>query len=175
MSRDSWERYADRGSWYYEVDTVGYKCNLNDLQAALGVSQMDRIGEHSERRRELAASLHERLDELPWFDLPVERRGNFHTWHLYVIRLRLDHIDIDRDQFISALAAEGINSSVHFIPVYRHPFFTPYLPDGASFPAGDDYFERCISLPIYPGMTSADVDDVVTALDRIASYYAVFD
>lgn len=172
MSRDSWARYSDRGAWYYEVEIPGYKCNLNDLQAALGVSQMDRVREHTERRRELAAMMHERLAGRAWLDLPVERFGNWHTWHLFVVLLRLDRMTVDRDRFIGALAAEGINSSVHFIPVHKHPFFAPYLQQGVSFPVCDDYFERCVSLPIYPDMTSDDVDDVVAALDRIASYYA---
>jgi len=172
MSRDSWARYSDRGAWYYQVESAGYKANLNDLQAALGVSQMAKIARLNERRRELAASLHQKLAGASWLELPRVRDGNWHTWHLFVVLLRSDHLTIGRDDFIRALAAEGISSSVHFIPVHHHPFFAPYLEDKQTFPVCEDYFDRCISLPLYPDMTDNDVDDVVTALERIATYYA---
>jgi len=170
MSRDSWSRYSDRGSWYYQVELPGYKCNFNDLQASLGVSQMERVEAHTDRRRVIAARFLERLADRPWLDLPSEFSGNWHTWHLFVVRLRPGRLSIDRDRFITALGAEGVNASVHFIPVYRHPFFA--VSDVSVFPECEDYFSRCISLPIYPDMTDDDLNDVVTALDRIGSYYA---
>jgi dTDP-4-amino-4,6-dideoxygalactose transaminase len=171
MSRDSWSRYSDRGSWYYEVELPGYKRNMSDLQAALGVSQLARIDALLERRRTVAAMLIDGIGEHECFELPSERPGNWHTWHLFVLRLRLDRLRIDRDAFIQALAAEGVSSSVHFIPIYRHPFFSSYLTDGASFPVCDDYYSRCISLPLFPDMTEGDVEDVVTALHKIAAWY----
>jgi dTDP-4-amino-4,6-dideoxygalactose transaminase len=171
MSRDSWSRHSDRGSWYYQVETTGYKANLNDLQAALGVSQMSKIKRLNERRRELSASLRQKLSGASWLELPREREGNWHTWHLFIILLRLDRLAIGRDDFIRALASEGIGSSVHFIPVHHHPFFAPYLDEKRAFPVCEDYFERCISLPLYPDMSDEDVADVVTALERIATYY----
>jgi len=172
MSRDSWERYADRGSWYYEVETDGYKCNLNDILSSLGLSQLSRIDHLLGRRREVARRLTDRLQASPYFELPVERTGNLHTWHLYVIRLNLDRLNIDRDRFIRALTEEHIGSSVHFIPVYHHPFFAKHGEDPASFPECESYFSRCISLPIYPGMEDSDVDDTVAALEKIAAYYS---
>jgi dTDP-4-amino-4,6-dideoxygalactose transaminase len=84
----------------------------------------------------------------------------------------LENLRIDRDTFTRALAAENVGCSVHFIPVHQHPFFRPYLEAGALFPACEDYFSRCISLPLFPSMRDEDVDDVVRALDRIAAYYA---
>jgi dTDP-4-amino-4,6-dideoxygalactose transaminase len=172
MSRDSWERHTDRGSWYYEVEIAGYKSNLNDVLASLGLSQLERIDELIERRRLLASRLTERLSPSPYFELPVERPGNRHTWHLYVIQLNLDKVSIDRDAFIRALTEENIGSSVHFIPIYRHPFFSPYGGDPNDFPACESYFSRCISLPLYPDMEERDVDDVVEALNKIAAYYS---
>jgi dTDP-4-amino-4,6-dideoxygalactose transaminase len=171
MSRDSWDRYADKGSWYYEVDAVGYKCNLNDILSSLGLSQLARIDELLERRRIVADRFTELLADSPCFELPAERKGNRHTWHLYVLRLNLDRLSIDRDRFTRALTEENIGNSVHFIPVYKHPFFSPYGVDPKDFPISEEFFSRCVSLPLYPDMSERDVDDVVDALNKVAAYY----
>ncbi len=171
MSRDSWSRYSDRGSWYYEVELPGFKCNLSDLHAALGLTQLAKIDRLLDERRRVADALTAALASSDALELPRELPGNWHTWHLYVIRLRLDRLSIGRDEFIKALRAEGIGSSVHFIPVHRHPFFRTYLRESDAFPRADDYYSRCISLPIFPDMTDADVRDVSDAVTRIAQYY----
>ncbi len=171
MSRDSWSRYTDKGSWYYEVQIPGYKCNLSDLHAALGLTQLAKIDALLERRRHVADGLARALAGASAIELPREHPGNWHTWHLYVIRLRKDALRIDRDEFIKALRAENVGTSVHFIPIYRHPFFRPYLRDGQSFPVSDDYYDRCISLPIFPDMTDDDVRDVAEAVTRIAEHF----
>lgn len=171
MSRDSWSRYSDKGSWYYEVQMPGYKCNLSDLHAALGLTQLAKIDALLERRRAVADGLTQALDGCAAVELPREHPGNWHTWHLYVIRLRLEALRIDRDEFIKALRAENIGTSVHFIPIYHHPFFQPYLESGQTFPASDDYYARCISLPIFPDMTDGDVRDVAEAVTRIADHF----
>lgn len=171
MSRDSWSRYSDRGSWYYQVEMPGYKCNLSDVHAALGLAQLARIDGLLDRRREIAAALSAALAGCAAIELPRERPGNWHTWHLYVVQLRAGTLRIGRDEFIKALRAENIGSSVHFIPVHQHPFFRPYLARGASFPVCDDYYARCVSLPIFPDMTADDVRDVAEAVTRIADYH----
>jgi dTDP-4-amino-4,6-dideoxygalactose transaminase len=125
-----------------------------------------------ESRRAVAERLYAKLSGSPYFELPVERKGNRHTWHLFVVQLNLDRLTIDRDRFTQALAEENIGNSVHFIPVYRHPFFSPYGGTPSDFPACEAYFSRCISLPIYPDMSDGDVDDVVEALNKIAAYYS---
>lgn len=175
MSRDTWARYSNKGTWYYQVEVPGFKCNLSDILAALGLSQMTKLDRLLERRREIAAQLSSRLRDLPYFEIPRERAGNRHTWHLYVVELNLDTLKIDRDRFIKALTEENIGSSVHFIPIYKHPFFAAFADSRAKiteFPVCEDYFSRCISLPIYPDMSEADVDDVVEAMTRIAAYYS---
>lgn len=172
MSRDSWERYSQRGSWYYQVDIPGYKSNLNDILASLGVSQLGKFDHIQKRRNEIAASYLEFLDSSPNFELPKVREGNLHTWHLFVVLLNLEAITVDRDHFIRALAAENIGCSVHFIPIHQHPFMVPYKGKDDRFPICDDYFNRCISLPIYPDMLDSDVQEVVDALNKLVSYYA---
>jgi dTDP-4-amino-4,6-dideoxygalactose transaminase len=171
MSRDSWSRYTDKGSWYYEVQIPGYKCNLSDLHAALGLTQLAKIDVLLARRRAVADGLARALAGCAAVELPREHPGNWHTWHLYVIRLRLEALRIGRDEFIKALRAENVGTSVHFIPIYRHPFFQPYLKGGQTFPASDDYYARCISLPIFPDMTDDDVRDVAEAVARIADHF----
>ena len=172
MSRDSWTRYTDRGSWYYQVELPGFKCNLSDLHAALGLSQLAKIDRLLERRRAVAAALSTALVGCDAVELPREYPGNWHTWHLYVIQLRLDRLSVGRDEFIQALRAERIGTSVHFIPVHHHPFFQPYLRDGDAYPRADAYYARCISLPIFPEMSDADVRDVADAVTRVAAHYA---
>jgi dTDP-4-amino-4,6-dideoxygalactose transaminase len=172
MSHDTWARYADRGSWYYEVSVPGYKFNMSDVLSSLGLAQLRKLPAMLERRGEIARRFQQALEGSPFFELPRVGPGNAHTWHLFVLRLRLERLRIDRDAFTRALAAENVGCSVHFIPVYKHPFFEPYLRGAESFPVCDDYFSRCISLPLFPSMTDADVDDVVRALERVATFYA---
>jgi len=172
MSRDSWSRYTDKGSWYYEVELPGYKCNLSDLHAALGLTQLAKIDRLLEERRRVAGALSAALADCEAVELPREYPGNWHTWHLYVVRLRLDRLSVGRDEFIRALRAEGIGSSVHFIPIDRHPFFRPYLRAGDTFPRAADYYSRCISLPIFPDMSDDDVRDVAGAVTRVAAHFA---
>ena len=172
MSHDSWARYADRGSWYYEVTVPGFKYNMSDVLSSLGLTQMRKVDAMLARRRVLAARFIERLKRSPFFELPRVQPGNEHTWHLFVIRLKTEALGIGRDDVIRALAAENIGCSVHFIPIYKHPFFGDFLEKGESFPVCEDYFSRCVSLPLFPTMREEDVDDVVRALERIAAYYA---
>ncbi len=171
MSRDSWSRYSDKGSWYYEVQIPGFKCNLSDLHAALGLTQLAKIDALLARRRAVADGLTRALAGCAAVELPREYPGHTHTWHLYVIRVRPSALRIGRDEFIQALRAENVGTSVHFIPIHRHPFFKPYLRAGQSFPVADDYYARCISLPIFPDMTDDDVRDVGEAVTRIAEHF----
>jgi dTDP-4-amino-4,6-dideoxygalactose transaminase len=171
ISRDAWKRYADRGSWYYEVEIPGYKSNMSDILASLGLSQLKKAGSLLARRKEIAAGFSSRLADSPWFQLPETGPRNRHSWHLYVVRLNLDRLRLDRDRFIAALTEENIGSSVHFIPIHVHPFFQPLLTAGDTFPRCDDFFARCISLPIFAGMNERDESSVVEALIKIAAYY----
>jgi dTDP-4-amino-4,6-dideoxygalactose transaminase len=172
MSHHSWARYADRGAWYYEVTVPGYKFNMSDVLSALGLSQVRKVEAMLARRRDLARRFTKRLEGSPFFDLPRVGAGNEHTWHLFVIRVKTENLTIGRDDVIRALAAENIGCSVHFIPIHKHPFFEAYRGANDAYPACEDYFSRCISLPLFPTMRDEDVDDVVRALERIAAFYA---
>jgi dTDP-4-amino-4,6-dideoxygalactose transaminase len=145
---------------------------MSDVLSALGLSQLRKVDDLTAGRRNAARRYCELFDGSPYFELPGARPGNDHTWHLFVIRLKLDKLKIDRDAFIQALAAENIGSSVHFIPIYKHQYYRTLFDGTESYPVCEDYFARCISLPIFPSMREEDVHDVVTAMNRIAEFYS---
>jgi dTDP-4-amino-4,6-dideoxygalactose transaminase len=165
MSRDAYKRYSADGSWYYEVVAPGFKYNMSDIQAAIGIQQLARLRAMEQRRLEIARLYNTGFQDLEELTLPVERPDVQHAWHLYVIRLRLDRLSIDRAQFINELKKRQIGTSVHFIPVHLHPYYRDkygYKPD--DFPIANREYQRIISLPLYPRMTNQDVADVVDAV-----------
>ena len=171
ISRDAWNRYAASGSWYYEIEDAGYKYNMTDIAAALGLVQLERADELLAARRELAAAYTARLGQPPLGDLielPVDATDGSHAWHLYIIRLELDRLTVDRGQVIEALKDLGIGTSVHFIPLHLHPYYRRRWGYAAQdLPVAAAEFERVISLPLWPGMTTADVDRVVDGLAAV--------
>jgi dTDP-4-amino-4,6-dideoxygalactose transaminase len=171
ISRDAWNRYASNGSWFYEIEDAGYKYNMTDIAAALGLVQLDRADEMLAARRRLAAAYTARLGAPPLDDLlelPDDPSGGSHAWHLYVVRLALDRLTIDRGGVIDALKARGIGTSVHFIPLHLHPYYrTRWGYAAADLPVAASEYERVISLPIWPGMTDADADRVADGLTEI--------
>lgn len=168
ISRDAWKRYTAEGSWYYEVAVPGFKYNLTDLQSALGLHQLARLEVMTRRRTELAARYCTGLCELPEVELPVVRSKVRHAWHLFMIRLELEKLKVDRAEFIECLRSEGIGSSVHFIPLHRQPYYRDRFGfQPGDFPVADAAYERLISLPLYTRMTQRDVDDVIEAVRRV--------
>jgi len=168
ISHDAWNRYSAEGSWYYEVVVPGFKYNLTDLQAALGLHQLVRLEAMTWRRTELVAQYAEGLGDLPEIELPACRPDVRHAWHLYAIRLRLSMLTVNRATFIEQLKAEGIGTSVHFIPLHRQPYYRDRFGfQPSDFPVADAAYERLISLPLYTRMTERDVDDVVETVRRI--------
>jgi len=167
ISRDAWRRYTTAGSWYYEVVAPGFKYNLTDLQSALGLHQLARLEAMHQRRLELVTRYTKSFSDLQEIELPAERPGVRHAWHLYVIRLHLSMLTIDRFAFIEQLRSEGIGTSVHFIPLHRHPYYRDrFSLKPADFPVADAAYERLISLPLYTQMTKSDVDDTIEAVWR---------
>ena len=172
MNRDAWKRYTDTGSWYYEVTAPGYKYNLSDVLAAIGLGQLERFDELQRLRRERVARYDTLLSELPEIRRPVTRPGATHAWHLYPIGLELERLRIDRARFITELRAENIGSSVHFIPIHLHPHFRDSLGvREGQFPVAEDAYRRAISLPLFPTMTERDVDDVAAAIRKIVGHF----
>ena len=168
ISRDAWKRYSSEGSWYYEVVVPGYKCNMTDIQSALGLHQLARLEAMTQRRAEIAARYDRGLGNLAELQLPARRPGIRHAWHLYPIRLQLDKLTIDRAAFIEQLRAEGIGTSVHFIPLHRQPYYRGRFGfQPVDFPVADAAYQGLISLPLYTRMSDQDVDDVIEAVRRV--------
>lgn len=172
MSRDAWRRYQREGSWFYEVMLPGFKYNMPDIQASLGLGQLRKIGVMQQRRREVVRAYGEAFACHDAFELPAERSHVEHAWHLYVLRLRDGALAIGRDRFIEELAARNIGASVHFIPVHLHPYYRQkygYRP--AEFPLACGAYRRLLSLPLHPGLDDADLADVIEAVLDVAGRF----
>jgi dTDP-4-amino-4,6-dideoxygalactose transaminase len=168
ISRDAWKRYTTEGSWYYEVVQAGYKYNMTDIAAAIGLHQLARSEWLLERRRAIAQRYTEAFSHLPELETPSNPSHVDHAWHLYMLRLNSERLTIMRDAFIQALTKAKIGSSVHFIPLHLHPYYREmYQLASDDFPAALHAYQRVISLPIYPGMTDEDVEDVIVAVEQI--------
>ena len=168
MSRDAWKRYTSAGSWYYQVVLPGYKDNMTDIQAALGIHQLRKLDGFIKTRQRYARLYDEAFTELPEVETPVTHPDRTHVYYIYVIRLNLECLNIDRAQFIEELKARNIGTSVHFIPVHLHPFYQEHFGyQQGSLPQAEAIFDRIISLPLCPRMTEADVQDVIQAVHQI--------
>jgi dTDP-4-amino-4,6-dideoxygalactose transaminase len=151
-------------SWYYEIVAPGFKYNLTDIAAALGLHQLKRAHEFQRRRAAIAALYDRALAGLPVAPPPRAVDGEMHAWHLYVLRLA-DGAGIDRDRFIERLYGQGIGCSVHYIPLHLHPYWRDrYGLAPAQFPHSQRAYERMVSLPLYTRMTDGDVGRVVEAV-----------
>jgi dTDP-4-amino-4,6-dideoxygalactose transaminase len=170
ISRDVFDRYRSAApSWSYEVVAPGYKYNLTDPAAAMGRVQLRRARQMRDSRALIAACYHDAFADLPVVLPPRAPNGDLHAWHLYVLRLS-DSAPIGRDSFIDHMAQEGIGCSVHFIPLHRQPFWREHCRlDDAGFPAATAAFPQVVSLPIFSGMSPAQVHRVVTAVRRVLS------
>jgi dTDP-4-amino-4,6-dideoxygalactose transaminase len=171
ISRSAWNRYAAAGSWSYEIEDAGFKYNMTDLAAAIGLVQLSRAEELLGARQGLAAAYREAFAASSIADLvelPTDADDGSHAWHLFILRLRPDRLTIDRGAVIERLKELGIGTSVHFIPLHLHPYYQGtwgYAP--TDLPTATREFGRVISLPLWPGMTGADTERVVDAFDRI--------
>jgi dTDP-4-amino-4,6-dideoxygalactose transaminase len=168
ISRDAWNRYAEHGNWYYEVQACGFKYNLSDVQAAIGIHQLRKLEKFIETRARLAAVYRDELREVEELDTPVQPAGARHAWHLYAVRLRLEKLKMNRDAFIRALCERGIGTSVHFIPIPLHPAYAGHAGLSAEqCPGAMALYPRLVSLPLYPLMPEEQVRYVAAAIKEV--------
>ncbi len=168
MSRDAFDRFTSKTpAWYYEVVAPGFKYNMTDVAAAMGVVQLARLPQFVEHRQYLAARYNSQLAALP-LTLPANAHpGDTHAWHLYVIRLR-EGTAITRDEVIQALSDRGIGTSVHYVPLHRHPYWRDrYQLTPAMFPQAEAAYQAMISIPLFTAMTDTDQDRVIRALHEV--------
>lgn len=167
MSRHAWKRYSEKGSWAYSIEDAGFKYNMTDLEAALGLAQLNKLDRMQARRRQIAEEYAQALGDLPVI-LPTEREYREHAWHLYPLRIKSEFLTISRDDFIEAMKAQNIGTSVHFIPIHLHLYYQQrYGLRRGQFPKAEKFFEQEVSLPLYPSMTDEDIHDVVHAIREI--------
>ena len=169
MSRDAFKRYTSEGSWRYEVVAPGFKYNMPDIQAAIGLHQLKRLDAMQRRRRAIVAQYDEALGHLEELETPTVRPGMESAWQIYLLRLRPARLRIGRDEFIEELRKRRIGASVHFIPVHLHPYYRDkYGLQPRDFPVAQSNFERMLSLPLSPAHTDEDIADVIEAVTEIA-------
>ena len=169
MTRDAWRRYSKEGSWRYDVGYPGFKYNMTDLNAAMGLVQLKRLATLQAARQRIVEQYRAALADVDAVELPTCRPDVQHAWHLFVVRVRPHCLRIDRDQVIQELTEAGIGTSVHFIPLHEHSYYREALGvSAAELPEAAAQWQRIISLPLYPGMTAGDVDRVADALRAIA-------
>jgi len=172
MSKDAWKRYTSTGSWYYEVLYPGFKYNLTDIQAAIGLCQLKKINEFMERREQIVSVYDKEFSGLEEVDTLSVENGVRHARHLYPILLNLDRLTIDRARFIEELKAENIGATVNFVPVHMHPYYRDTFGyKREDFPVAAQAYDRLISLPLYPKMTDEDAADVVEGVKKIALHF----
>jgi dTDP-4-amino-4,6-dideoxygalactose transaminase len=169
LSRDAWKRYTAEGAWRYDVLVPGFKSNMSDVQAALGLVQLAKLEKNIARRDEIARRYTAAFSQMPeLIPAPDARPGDRHARHLYILRLRPERLRIDRNRFFEELRARGTGASVHFVPVYRFSYYRErfgWRPE--EFPVTEAIFQSSISLPCFPRMTNADVARVIAAVAEI--------
>jgi len=165
MDGNAWQRYGDKGRWYYEIIEPGFKMHLGDPAAALGLVQLGRSDDFMARRAEICRAYNEAFADLRGVRTPTEASWARHAWHLYILRVDPAWIEEGRDGLIADLTENRLGSSVHFIPLHRHPAFADLAGEfGAQLPQTDLYYDQTVSLPLFPAMSDADVADVITVV-----------
>jgi dTDP-4-amino-4,6-dideoxygalactose transaminase len=168
MDRDAWKRYDASGSWFYEIHDVGFKYNLSDVHAAIGLAQLRRASDLMARRQAIARAYNKAFEREPALQIPYSEPGIEHAWHLYVLRLKPDHLRVGRNQFVELLRSRGIGTSVHCIPLNTMDYYqTRYGYHTGDFPIAEDVYSRCLSLPIFPGMSGEDIAYVIETVGSL--------
>jgi perosamine synthetase len=171
ISSDARQRQS-AGQWHYEMVLLGFNYRLTDIACALGLSQLKKLETNLARRRDIAARYTDAFRDFPAVIPPSVRSEANPAWHLYPLRLDAN-LTADRAQVFRALRAENIGVNVHYIPVHLHPYYRDRFGyRGGEYPVAEDAYRRLISLPMFHGMTDHDVEDVITAVGKVASYYA---
>ncbi len=175
MSRNAWNRYSKGGAWQYDVEEPGFKYNMFDIQAALGLVQLSRMEEMQKRREQIAMKYNEAFKKIDTLQIPsMASCTTTNNWHLYVLHIKPELLGIGRNQFIEELYNRNIGTSVHFIPVHLMSAYRKRF--GCSegdYPNAEAWFKGIISLPLYSSMKDDDVEDVVHAVADIANMYHV--
>jgi dTDP-4-amino-4,6-dideoxygalactose transaminase len=172
MSRHAWNRYGKEGTWHYDIEAPGFKYNMTDIQAALGLHQLQRLNDFVQRRLEIATEYLRELSSVDYLQLPNTRADIKHAWHLFILRIHDHQLRIDRNQFIQEMKARGVACSVHFIPIHLHSYYkNKYGYAADDFPIAYSNYQRMLSLPLNPSLTDQQVATVIEAVLDICQKY----
>ncbi|MGN6134817.1 MAG: DegT/DnrJ/EryC1/StrS family aminotransferase [Aureliella sp.] len=173
LSRDAWTRYSGGSSWDYRIMAPGYKYNLTDIAASLGLHQLQRAEELRQKRELIAHAYTLAFEELPQLELPGASEDRLHAWHLYPIRLRLDRLSIDRNRFIDLLREQGVGCSVHWRPLHLHPYYeSTFGWREEQLPVASAQWQRILSLPLFPDMREEELGHVIDSVRLLCERYA---
>ncbi len=170
MDRQAWKRYHKTGNWYYEIRDLGFKYNLSDINAALGIAQLEHFETMQTRRAKVAQWYDAALRNVDEIEIPPRSEHMTHAWHIYIVRFDGRKRSMNRDQLIDELSKAGVGTSVHFIPIFRQPYYRKtYSLRAGDFPNADRLYKSVITLPLYPGITKSEVGEVVRRMKQIIS------
>ncbi len=173
LSRDAWQRYSGGGSWDYQIIAPGYKYNLTDIAGVLGLHQLRRAEELRLRRERIVMRYFEELSEVRQLQLPLNPTDRLHSWHLFPVRLNLETLRIDRNEFVDKLREHGVAFSVHWRPLHLHPYYLKTYDWRADmFPVATREWERLVSLPLFPAMRADECDRVLHVVKELCAEYA---
>lgn len=173
ISKDAWKRFGEQGNWYYEIVAPGFKYNMTDISAAMGLAQLAKARSMAQRRYRIKQVYDQAFAGNPHLQTPASPDGVEHAWHLYMLRLNLDTLAIDRGRFVEEMKKRNIGCSVHYIPLHCHPYYRErYGFQNEDFPVAYSEYLRGVSLPIYSRMSDADVEDVANAVIGICQQFA---
>lgn len=177
ISKDVFDRFTStKPSWHYEVVAPGFKYNMTDIAASLGIHQLKKAWALQERRKSIALKYNSAFSDLPVSTPLIVNESDVHSWHLYVLQLNIDELDINRDRFIEILAEQGIGASVHYIPLHFHPYWQEtYKLNEDDFPKSSEAFKRIVSLPNYPKMTDEQVEKVIRVVRAVIMEHKISD
>ena len=168
INSDAWKRYSGEGSWYYEVIAPGYKYNFTDIQAALGLAQLKKINELQAKRKEIFDLYNEGFEDNEFIRLYKIKEDRVSSYHLYPIELNINRLKVSRSRFIEELKERGIGASVHFIPLYRHPYYQKtFNLKPENYPVSEKIYKGIITLPIWPGMKISQIKQVIDNVNSL--------
>ncbi|WP_127579922.1 DegT/DnrJ/EryC1/StrS family aminotransferase [Paenibacillus koleovorans] len=161
MDRNAWNRYTEKGSWFYEVIYPGYKYNMTDIQAALGLVQLTKLEEMQSLRNKYSEMYQKAFSNQELITTPFDSSEHTHAWHLYVLRIDFEKLFITRSEFIEILKDKGIGTSVHFIPVPKHPYYKKLGYSIEDYPNASKAYEEAVSIPLYPSLSEEQVNYII--------------
>src|SRR2546429_2863703 len=173
LSHDAWGRYTQKGSWDYQIVAPGYKYNLTDIAAAIGIHQLARAEEMRRERETIARRYLDSLGNVEEIEMPKGNANRIHSWHLFPIRLQPERLFINRQKFVAELKLAGVGCSVHWRPLHLHPYYKDTFGwQPADFPTVSAIWEQLISLPIFPSMRDVEVEHVIATLRNVCARFA---